>query len=141
MTIDTPVLWAPQTSAPVLASDPVSVAGRVLSARAALRRYTIAEIESAGYTIPSPSDLLDWQREQMSVPRLYARLVLVQAGLWDHVSAWASSADPANLAYFEDAQTWRRTDATLAAAAAALGLTDTQMDDLFLAAIELEASV
>lgn len=67
------------------------------------------------------------------VTRLQARLALVGAGLWPAVVAYF--ADPARtaaeLAFWEDARTWRRDDQTIAAAGTALGLTAEQIDALF----------
>jgi hypothetical protein len=89
------------------------------------RTGTEAEREAAA--------LAQW-RESASISRLQARLQLLDAGLWAGVMAWAAAADPAAAAFFEDAQVWRRNDPTLAAAAAQLGLSDSDLDDLFRAA-------
>ena len=75
----------------------------------------------------------EW-RVSASISRLQARLQLLDAGLWAGVMAWAAAADPASAAFFDDAQVWRRNDPTLAAAAAQLGLSESDLDDLFRAA-------
>jgi hypothetical protein len=67
------------------------------------------------------------------VTRLQARLALIEAGLWDAVTAYFNdpARTPVDLAFWEDAQTWRRDDPVIAAAGAALGLTAEQIDALF----------
>lgn len=78
-------------------------------------------------------------RVPQAVARLQARLVLIGVGLWDAVTAYFQ--DPGRtaveLAFWEDAQTWRRDDATLIAAATALGLSEAQLDALFVQAVTL----
>ena len=56
MTTPVPVLYAPQTDAPILGTDPVVVEGRRMSADTALRRYSREQIEAAGYRFPGPAD-------------------------------------------------------------------------------------
>lgn len=51
-----PVLYAPQTDAPILAGDSIIVAGKRMSAASALSRYTPAEITAAGYRFPTGAD-------------------------------------------------------------------------------------
>lgn len=68
------------------------------------------------------------------VTRLQARLALIDAGLWDAVTAYFAdpARTPAELAFWEDAQTWYRNDPVIAAAGTALGLTPEQIDTLFI---------
>lgn len=72
------------------------------------------------------------------VPRLNARLALIDAGLWAQVKAYFS--DPARseqeVAYFEDAQSWSTRDPILKNAATALGIDQSTMVSLFEAAAE-----
>ena len=79
------------------------------------------------------AEQLAQRRAEMSLSRLDGRLKLIEIGLWDTVTAYF--ADPARtaveLAYWQDAQTWRRTDPILIAAAQAFGLNDDQLDALF----------
>ena len=88
---------------------------------------------------------LSMKREGMGTPRLGARLALIDAGLWDSIPAQIDAIpDPVAkakaLAYFEDAQTWRRKDPTLLSLAAGLGLDDAALDALFEAAeVAIEA--
>jgi len=74
-----------------------------------------------------------------SVTRLQARLALIEANLWDAVTAYFQAAErtPAELAFFEDAQNWNRNDPVVIAASSALGLNDEQIDALFLAAAQM----
>ncbi len=69
----------------------------------------------------------------LSVTRLQARLALIDAELWDAVTAYFQdpSRTPAEQAFWEDAQNWLRDDPTLASAGTALGLTEEQIDGLF----------
>ena len=74
-----------------------------------------------------------------SVSRAQGKLALIQAGLWPAVIAFVEGiADPAQKAYAEvalnDTQEWRRDSPFLASAVAALGLSDEQLDTLFITA-------
>ena len=86
--------------------------------------------------------IVSWTIRQRPVPRLYARKALLEAGLWDSlpalINAMPSPQKEYALAYFEDARTWKRDDSTLLGMAAALGLTDAQIDALFVRAHEIE---
>ena len=74
-----------------------------------------------------------------SVSRAQGKLALIGAGLWPAVIAFVEGiADPAQKAYAEvalnDTQEWRRDSPFLASAVAALGLSDEQLDALFITA-------
>lgn len=69
--------------------------------------------------------------DNLSCTRLQGRLELIAQGLWTAVQDWAVSAGEAEIAYFEDAQTWRFRDATLQAAATGMGLTEEQVIGMF----------
>ena len=74
-----------------------------------------------------------------SVSRAQGKLALIQAGLWPAAVAFVEGiTDPVQKAYAEvalnDTQEWRRDSPFLAAAAAALSLSDEQLDALFIAA-------
>lgn len=76
-----------------------------------------------------------------AVTRFQARAALLQAGLLDQVNTMM--ADPgtpaiAKLAW-QDAQEFRRNSPTVLAMAAALGLSDVQLDQLFTTAAGIEA--
>jgi hypothetical protein len=66
-----------------------------------------------------------------------ARLALYGAGLLDQVNALVASSTPDVRIEFEYATELRRDWPTLVALAAGLGLTDAQIDDLFIAASQL----
>lgn len=73
------------------------------------------------------------------VTRAQGKAALIGAGLWTQVLAYVDGiADPTQQALarvaLDDTTEWRRDSPFLAAAATALGLTDQQLDDLFVAA-------
>lgn len=76
-----------------------------------------------------------------SVSRFQARMALRNAELFDAVETMM--ADPATpiiaVEAWQTGQEFRRASATVQAMAAALGLTDQQLDGLFIAAAEIEA--
>ena len=67
------------------------------------------------------------------ITRFQARAALYQAGLLDDVNAMMSNqeTDPIARLAWEDAQEFRRNSPTISAMAPALGLTESQVDDLF----------
>lgn len=73
------------------------------------------------------------------VPALNALLALDAAGLAPAYEAWANAPERtfAERAFINKSQFWRRDDATLIAAASALGLTDANIDALFEMASQL----
>lgn len=66
--------------------------------------------------------------------------VIDEFGLAAQYTAWATSPDRTFLerAFIDKAQTWKRDNAALTAAADALGLTSAQMDAMFARAAELD---
>ena len=75
----------------------------------------------------------------LSVSRAQGKLALIGAGLWPAAIAFVEGiTDPAQKAYAEvalnDTQEWRRDSPFLASAAAALGLSEEQLDTLFITA-------
>lgn len=74
-----------------------------------------------------------------SISRFQARAALLAAGLLSDVEAAVAAADPfAQLAWAE-AQEWRRDSPTLLALAHGIGLTDAEIDDLFIQAAGIRA--
>jgi len=73
------------------------------------------------------------------IEALSGLLVLDSAGLSGAYEAWANSPDRtfAQKAFITKAVNWRRDDPTLVAAATSLGLTDAQIDSLFIQAAAL----
>jgi len=93
-----------------------------------------------------PEPPIEEVRANMAVPRLSARLALIEAGLWDSIppiiDAITDATEQAQtLAFFEDAQRWKRLDTTVQALGAALGLDDAGLDALFVRAQEIDASL
>lgn len=77
-----------------------------------------------------------------SVTRAQGKAALIGAGLWPGVLAFvASIPDPTQQALAEvalnDTLEWRRDSPFLAACAAGMGLTDEQLDGLFIAAAQI----
>jgi hypothetical protein len=72
-----------------------------------------------------------------AVPKLNARLVLIEAGYWSDVVAFITAQGEVALAYLEDAQTMRRDNPLVNAWAAARGKT-AELDGLFIAAAALD---
>lgn len=72
------------------------------------------------------------------VPMLNAELVLIGAGYWDDVQDFVSQRGPYALAFLRRAQTMRRDNVLVNAWAAARGVTDAQLDALFIAADNLK---
>ena len=88
--------------------------------------------------LPEPEPVLTPAVPQ-SVSRAQGKLALIQAGLWPAAIAFVDGiTDPAQKAYAEvalnDTQEWRRDSPFLASAAAALGLSEEQLDTLFITA-------
>ena len=74
------------------------------------------------------------------VSRFQARAALHIAGLLDDVEAAVAAApDPLVRIAWADAQSFERSSPTIATLAAAIGLSDTQVDDLFIAAAKIRA--
>lgn len=88
---------------------------------------------------PSPEEELAAERSAMRVSRFQARAALHNVGLLASVEAAVAAADPFVQIAWQDASEFRRGSPTIAALAAALGLTDVQLDDLFRAAALIEA--
>lgn len=75
-----------------------------------------------------------------AVSRFQARAALHVAGLLDDVEAAVAAApDPLVQIAWADAQSFERSSPTIATLAAAIGLNDTQVDDLFIAAAKIRA--
>ena len=76
-----------------------------------------------------------------SVTRFQARVALVQAGYFDTINTYIATlpqTDVKRLAW-EDAAEWERASPTLNLLANMLGLTDTDVDDLFILASGISA--
>ena len=76
-----------------------------------------------------------------SVTRFQALAILAAGGYLDTVRTYINTLDPNNVQRlaWENAADWERSSPTLNALAAMLGLTDAQVDDLFVAASQVSA--
>lgn len=88
---------------------------------------------------PSPAEALAAERAWMRCSRFQARAALHIAGLLPQVEAAVAAADPLVQIAWADATEFQRASPTIAALAVAVGLTDTQVDDLFRAAMQITA--
>ena len=101
--------------------------------------------EPAGTQAERDAAALQRTREGMTITRLQARLLLLQtpdpsatfASAWEAVLAWATTQDANVLAFFEDAQNWKRLDPNVIAGATAFGWDDATLDNLFAAGAQL----
>ena len=91
------------------------------------------------HTPPDPAEVLAAERADMVVSRFQARAALHAAGLLPQAEAAVSQADALTRIAWADAVVFQRTSPTIAAMAATLGLTETQVDDLFRAAMGVKA--
>lgn len=89
----------------------------------------MSTIYPIGYIPPVPAE----------IDPLRALLVLDAAGLSGAYESWAS--DPARTfaerAFINKATTWRRDDPVLIVGAAAIGLSEQQIDELFIASVKI----
>lgn len=95
----------------------------------------ITEEEAVALT-PSPSATIP-----QSVSRFQARAALHLAGLLDEVEAMMAAQEAPALAKlaWADAQEFERASPTIAAMAGQIGLTDAQLDELFITAAGIKA--
>lgn len=88
---------------------------------------------------PTAEELLTQERAGMVCSRFQAKAALHQAGLLAQVEAELAHADTISQLAWADATEFRRNSPTIASLAGALGLTPEQIDDLFHAAMQIEA--
>ena len=75
-----------------------------------------------------------------AVTRFQARAALLQTGLLDAVEAAVAAAeDPLIAIAWADTTVWPRTSPTIAALAAAVGISDAEIDQLFITAAQISA--
>jgi hypothetical protein len=79
------------------------------------------------------------ERASMVCSRFQARAALHQAGLLAQAEEFVAQADTLVQIAWADAIEFRRNSPTINAMAQGLGLTDEQIDDLFRAAMQIEA--
>lgn len=88
---------------------------------------------------PTPEQLLAAERAAMVCSRFQAKAALHLAGLLPQVETAIAGADELTQLAWSEAVEYRRTSPTILALAAALELTDEQVDDLFRTAMTIEA--
>lgn len=82
---------------------------------------------------------LEAERARMVCSRFQAKAALLQAGLLSQVESLMLSADPIAQLAWAEAVEFRRNSPTIAALAIGAGMTETQVDDLFRAAMGITA--
>lgn len=87
----------------------------------------------------SAAELLERERADMVCSRFQAKAALAAAGLLSASEAAVAAADSTAQLAWAEAIEFRRNSPTIAALAAAVGLTDSEIDDLFRAAMQIEA--
>lgn len=102
-------------------------------------RQMIAEWELAGNTIEPyvaspPAYVASPPAIPQVVSRFQARAALYGAGLLDDVEAAIASADPITQMAWADAQEFQRNSPTILSLAAVLGLSESDVDELFITA-------
>jgi len=93
----------------------------------------------APYVAPALPDPIIAERAAMTVSRFQALAALLNAGLLSQVNVALADAGPLAQLAWAEATEFRRNSPTIAGLAAGLGLTDTEVDDLFRAAALITA--
>jgi hypothetical protein len=109
---------------------------------AAAEAWTAEAVAAWEATLPpvlSAEEALAAERDQMQCSRMQARLALYAAGLLDEVEAAVAAAPMAVQIAWADAVTFQRSSPTIEALRGAVGLTPSQVDDLFRTAATLSA--
>ena len=107
---------------------PFEVITNAATGQQTIREYTAEEIAAHAAAV------LTAEHAGMKVSRLQAKIAMMQAGVLAAVEAAVAAADPAVQMAWADAIEFRRFSPTILALSAQIGLTDTQLDDLFRAA-------
>lgn len=128
-TIDCEVLsvngqWGPYTASP----EDVEAYGREVYALA-------AQMDIAPYVEPEPAPPMI----PTSISRFQARAALLAAGLLDDVEAAVAAAGNFERLAWAEAMEWRRDSPTLMTLAAGVGLSEVEIDDLFVQAAQIRA--
>ena len=89
--------------------------------------------------LPTPAEALATERAGMIVSRFQAKAALMAAGHLPAVETVIAAADAITQLAWAEAVEMRRTSPMIAGLAGAVGLSDTDLDDLFRAAALIEA--
>lgn len=111
-------------------SDLVEVRTETIDALTGERKVVVTQEPAPPY-VPEPVPVV--------ISRFQARAALMDAGLLADVELALADADPIAQLAWAEATEWRRDSPTIAALAEAIGLTDVQVDALFLSAAEIFA--
>jgi len=101
--------------------------------------FNTAKATAKPYIAPPAIDPLISERAAMTVSRFQAMAALLNAGLLSQVNVALADAGPLAQLAWAEATEFRRNSPTIAGLSAGLGLTDTQVDDLFRAAALITA--
>ena len=92
------------------------------------------------HTPPSEDDLLEADRASMSCSRFQAKAALREIGLLDDVQSYiGSNADEFVALAWVEAGTFWRNSPTIKSIGSAMGLSETEIDDLFRQAMKIRA--
>jgi hypothetical protein len=91
------------------------------------------------FVIRDEADTIDKERTKMVCSRFQAKAALMQQGLLPQVEAALANADSVSKLAWAEAVEFRRNSPTIANLSALIGLTETQVDDLFRLAMTIEA--
>ena len=108
--------------------------GSVINTIVADEVFVEANYPGAWELLPEPAQTSDVPQ---SVSRAQGKMALIQAGLWPAAMAFVDGiTNPVQKAYAEvalnDTQEWRRDSLFLTSATATLGLSEEQLDTLFI---------
>lgn len=112
-----------------------------------LYAYNAIQTPRPDLTVITPGELDELNRRRLLIPtavsRAQGKAALIQRGLWPSVLNYAASIEDeterqlAEVA-LNDTTDWQRSSPFLNAAAQALGLTDEQIDELFIEASQIQ---
>lgn len=94
---------------------------------------------AVGYTIEELAARTEQWRQSASCTPFQGRMALADAGLLSDVETAVAAADEKTRVAWEYALEWKRTSPMIASLAIALNMTDEQVDDLFKAAVQVQA--
>lgn len=125
--------WIPFTASP----DDVELHGREI-----YQSIIDQQLEILPYVAPVIDEeaTLAYWRNTTEVSRFQAYAALFQAGYYDDINAYMdSTADPVQKMAWNTAQVFKRLSPTVLTLQPLLGLSDTELDDLFRFALTIEA--
>jgi hypothetical protein len=94
---------------------------------------------ATNYTEEEISNQLNQWRQQVKCTPFQGKAALYNAGLLDDVNSLITSGNAITKLAWENALEWKRISPMIESLSASLGLSETQVDDLFRAAVLIEA--